>query len=132
MVNQGNIDSEDTGIKYELRSIGGGYSEGSSVVYDESKKKIRAEVNLYGGSKKAAGIYEFIPPVNIQHVIERFFQAKRDASQQTAEFQKEISNYKEVLAQEIDKEVVAILQSVDSQIESAIKKAIRRTNFKYK
>lgn len=132
MIEQENVKTEDTGIKYELSSIGGGYSQGSSVVYDESLKKMRAEVNLYGGSKKAAGIYKFAPPVNIQHVIERFFQAKRDASEQTAEFQKEIANYKTVLAQEIDKEVVAILSSVDSQIEAAIKKAIRRTNFKYK
>ena len=41
MVEQIAPKAEETGIKYELRSIGGGYSEGSSVVYDASKKKIR-------------------------------------------------------------------------------------------
>lgn len=122
---------EETGIKYELRSVGGGYSEGSSVTYDATKHKMKVEVNLYGGSKKEAGKYEFTPPSSVDHLISRFLQAKRDASTEAPELQTQIANYKIVLAQEIDKEVVSALQAVDAQLEAAIKKAIHRTNYKF-
>lgn len=122
----------DSGIKYELRSIGGGYSEGSSVMYDDAKKKMHTEINLYGGSKKAAGLYDFSPPTTVAHLIDKFFQAKRDASAETANIQAKIASYKTLLSQEIDKEVVAVLASMDKQMEAAIKKAIRRVNYKFK
>lgn len=125
------VPQEDNKIKYELKSIGGGYSGGSNVGYDDTTKKIRVEVNLYGGSKKQAGLYNFNPPESIAHLVTRFLQARQDASQDSVSLQQELDQYKVTLAQEIDKEVVTLLQQVDQELETAIKNAIRKINYKF-
>lgn len=119
-------------LKYEFRSIGGGYSEGSKVTYDHSRSKLRAEVNLYGGSKKAAGVYEYAPPAQLAKLIQQFLEAKQQASDSAPELQQQIAQYKQQLAQAIDEEVIAVLKTMDSQIEQAVKKAIRRINYAHK
>lgn len=118
--------------KYEFKSIGGGYSEGAGVIYDQALQKFKVEVNLYGGSKKQAGVYQYTPPGNVGKLVDDFLKAKEAASEDAVELQNKIKAYKQKLNAEINKEIITVLQNTDKQLEQAVKGAIRRVNETFK
>ena len=117
-------------IKYDMRNINGGFSDGVEIRPAQNDPAImNITINIYGGSKNSFNAYK-VPP-RIQELQSAFLKTRQTGDPFAAEFKKELDAYYDNLKRAIGLEMVRLIQEFDAQAKDSIGRAIGKLNQRY-
>ena len=116
-------------IKYDMKNINGGFSDGVEIKPGEHAGVMDISVNIYGGSQGLAHAHQ-VPP-SIQEIQKAFIAAQQTGDPIGAELRADLEAYYANLRRAISLEIVRLIQQFDAQANESIANAVAKINQKY-
>lgn len=113
--------------KYQLKSVGGGFSDGIKINKDpENVSFLSISVSLYGGGE--VPFLKFPVPKHIRSLYSKYDHYISSGISVPAEIESRINEYHSRVNSEISKKIVALLKSFDKKAYNIIKSTINDIN----
>lgn len=116
--------------KYKFRNIGGGFSDGVDIIFDQASSQFLLEVNLYG--TKPDDKISFKAPASMQSIIQAYAAALNSQDPIASEIKQSIDQYTSQLRQALNNAIINALKQFDTEIGNQIVKSITDFNKNYK
>jgi len=116
-------------IKYDMKNINGGFSDGVEIQPGEHSGIMNISVNIYGGNTKSAHPYQ-VPP-SIKKLQAAYIAATQVGDPVSGNLKVQLEAYYTNLRRAISLEMVKLIQQFDAGASESISTAVQTINQKY-
>jgi hypothetical protein len=116
-------------IKYDMKHINGGFSDGVEIKPGQHAGLMNISVDIYGGSNGLSHPHQV--PQSIRELQEAYIAAAKTGNPSATDFKPELEAYYTNLKRAISFEIVRLIQQFDQGASTAIATAVQKINEKY-